>query len=163
MKRRMTSDGYWEVYVPHNPMSKTRCGWLLEHRYVMSEHIDRSLTRDDIVHHKDGDKLNNDISNLELTDRVSHGYTHHGGRENDAICKQCGETFTLYRPSTIKAKGRGQFCSRECSELFRTTKLKPSKEQLIEDINTLPYTKIGKKYHVSDNAVRKWAKKYEII
>lgn len=41
---------------------------------------------------------------------------------------------------------------------------KPDKETLIKDIYDLNgnFTKIGKKYGVTDNAVRKWCKKYEI-
>lgn len=39
----------------------------------------------------------------------------------------------------------------------------PSREILIELVRTMSYVSIGKKYGVSDNAVRKWCKKYEII
>ncbi len=34
---------------------------------------------------------------------------------------------------------------------------------LKEDIENLSWVAIGKKYGVSDNAVRKWAKKYGIL
>jgi hypothetical protein len=37
---------------------------------------------------------------------------------------------------------------------------KPPKEQLHEDMNNLPWTEIGKKYGVSNNAAKKWAKGY---
>jgi hypothetical protein len=37
-----------------------------EHRVVMEEHIGRSLFAWETVHHKDGNRLNNNISNLEL-------------------------------------------------------------------------------------------------
>lgn len=40
--------------------------WILEHRYVMEKQLGRPLTSDESVHHKDGDRLNNVISNLEL-------------------------------------------------------------------------------------------------
>ena len=39
----------------------------------------------------------------------------------------------------------------------------PAKEVLIELLKNMSYVSIAKKYGVSDNAVRKWAKKYEII
>jgi transposase-like protein len=39
----------------------------------------------------------------------------------------------------------------------------PTKEFLIELLKNMSYVSIGKKYGVSDNAVRKWSKKYEII
>lgn len=36
------------------------------HRVVMERHIGRALTRGEVVHHIDGNPLNNDISNLQL-------------------------------------------------------------------------------------------------
>jgi hypothetical protein len=38
---------------------------------------------------------------------------------------------------------------------------RPTQEQLISDINTLGYSGTGRKYGVSDNAIRKWKKYYE--
>ena len=40
---------------------------------------------------------------------------------------------------------------------------RPTKEQLAEDIINLSWTAIGKKYGVSDNATRKWARKYGLL
>jgi hypothetical protein len=39
---------------------------------------------------------------------------------------------------------------------------RPSKEELLMMIKTIPITKIGEKYNVSDNAVRKWLKSYNL-
>ena len=47
-----------------------------EHRVVMEQVIGRSLSSDEIVHHKDEDKKNNDPGNLELTDRSLHASLH---------------------------------------------------------------------------------------
>lgn len=41
-------------------------GYIPEHRLVMSRHLSRPLERHETVHHVDGDKLNNEISNLQL-------------------------------------------------------------------------------------------------
>lgn len=43
-----------------------------EHRVVAEQMIGRSLTSDDHVHHKDGNKHNNDPSNLEVMTRSEH-------------------------------------------------------------------------------------------
>lgn len=40
--------------------------FIKEHRYVMAKHLDRCLTRKEVVHHIDRDKLNNKIENLML-------------------------------------------------------------------------------------------------
>lgn len=47
-----------------------------EHRYVMEQKLGRRLTSEEIVHHKDGNKLNNDPDNLEIMTRSEH-MTHH--------------------------------------------------------------------------------------
>jgi hypothetical protein len=43
-----------------------------EHRLVMEQQIGRYLESDEIVHHLDGDRLNNDPSNLEVKKRSQH-------------------------------------------------------------------------------------------
>lgn len=47
-----------------------------EHRVIMEAHIGRKLTKKEIIHHRDGDKLNNKIENLEILDRSSHPILH---------------------------------------------------------------------------------------
>lgn len=48
----------------------------LEHRRIVEAHIGRELTSDEVVHHKDGNKSNNDISNLEVVTRAEHARIH---------------------------------------------------------------------------------------
>ena len=40
--------------------------------------------------------------------------------------------------------------------------MKPSREQLKADIRSMPMVQVGSKYLVSDNAVRKWCKSYNL-
>lgn len=42
------------------------------HRRVMETQLGRRLSRNEIVHHKDGNKFNNDPGNLELLTRTEH-------------------------------------------------------------------------------------------
>jgi hypothetical protein len=55
---------YRQLYNKGNPRS--------EHRIVMEKHLGRLLTSDEIIHHIDGNKRNNDISNLLITNRSEH-------------------------------------------------------------------------------------------
>jgi uncharacterized protein YjcR len=38
---------------------------------------------------------------------------------------------------------------------------RPSHAQLIADLEAMSYVQVGAKYGVSDNAVRKWLRRYE--
>lgn len=71
--RLQRTDGYTQVLIPEDDplycMAQQKTGkvrYALEHRIVMAHHLGRPLERHETVHHIDGDKTNNDISNLQL-------------------------------------------------------------------------------------------------
>lgn len=49
---------------------------ILEHRWVMEQHIGRRLTSKEHIHHIDGDRSNNNIGNLEILTRSQHFKKH---------------------------------------------------------------------------------------
>jgi hypothetical protein len=60
------------------PMAKSG-GYVFEHRLIMAKSLGRCLQPWESVHHKDGNKANNDLSNLELTTKGNHISDHNKG------------------------------------------------------------------------------------
>ena len=63
--------------------------------------------------------------------------------------------------SKTKKKPRAKSSNRGINTVIKSRK--PVKEQLINDITTMSMVQVGKKYGVSDNAVRKWCRSYGIL
>lgn len=67
-------------------------------------------------------------------------------------------------PTCNKKHEHDKYCSNKCRGIDKRKVERPSKEQLAEDMKTMTWVAMGKKYgNVSDNAVRKWAKGYNLI
>jgi hypothetical protein len=64
--RTVDKDGYILVHVKGHPNSRKHTHYIFEHRLVMEAHLGRLLERHEVVHHKDGNKQNNAIENLQL-------------------------------------------------------------------------------------------------
>lgn len=69
-------NGYRYVKVHGHPNGAQSNYWMLEHRHVMEQHLGRYLTFEETVHHKDGNKLNNALENLEVLSNSAHVKLH---------------------------------------------------------------------------------------
>lgn len=58
-------------------------GWVLLHRVVMAKSIGRDLRPEEVVHHIDGDKTNNNLSNLMLFPNNAEHRRYHAKQKRD--------------------------------------------------------------------------------
>jgi len=141
--------------------------------------MNRSLKDNEEVHHLDEKRDNNLPSNILVLENTQHGKLHNWLRKQIIVpnplkifennCKICGN----------KIEKNKTFCSDECkiknyniikplTEKQKEAGLKridgvterPSKEELLEDVKSMPMTLVGKKYGVSDNAIRRWLENF---
>lgn len=68
---RISDSGYPLIYEPTHPRAY-KDGWVLEHRWLVEQDLGRVLTPDEHVHHKDGNRQNNDLTNLEVLSPSEH-------------------------------------------------------------------------------------------
>jgi Zn finger protein HypA/HybF involved in hydrogenase expression len=118
------------------------------------------------LHHINGVKKDNRLDNLQILCPNCHAQTeHYRGRKKrkKVVCVDCNR----------KISNKSTYC-RSCSMKRRAKRspinldhlrrcVWPTKEELQEDLVTLPYTAIGRKYGVTDNSVRRWARKYGLL
>lgn len=121
-----------------------------------------------ILDHINGVPNDNRLKNLRIVcPNCAATLDTHCGRKNrgpERSCARCGQSF-------LPRSRVQRYCSAECGSRHDLRKRspkperrkvpRPSYEQLKVEIATMSIVAIGRKYGVSDNAVRKWLRAYE--
>lgn len=122
-----------------------------------------------ILDHVNGVRTDNRLENLRIVCPNCNATldTHCGRRlklgDVKRECKRCGTSF--------EARDRRQrYCSRDCGQRHERTGRpnpgarrveRPPYAHLISEVATLGWSATGRKYGLSDNAIRKWVRAYE--
>lgn len=112
--------GYVCLHKPEHPFCNSN-GYIKEHRLIMEEHLGRTLNREEHIHHRNNNKLDNRLSNLQLVTNSEHIKLHRKElnkklriafkklrKRINKKCVVCEKYF-----DTRPCEGH-VFCSREC-------------------------------------------------
>lgn len=122
-----------------------------------------------IIDHLNGVSNDNRLPNLRIVcPNCAATLDTHCGRsrrmaETEQECLRCGAEF---RPKYR----RQRYCSPECGRRWdrsgqprpRTRRVaRPPYAQLLREVKAIGFSAVGRRYGVSDNAIRKWVRQYE--
>jgi hypothetical protein len=123
-----------------------------------------------ILDHINGIGTDNRLENLQIVcPNCAATLETHCGRNvpHEVVeldCERCGTRF-------VRRQRTQRFCSRECGTRWPRPQQvprpaarrveRPPYEQLVREIAETSYVAVGRKYGVSDNAIRKWLRAYE--
>ncbi len=179
------TNGYYDVYYPDHPNARKNGSVMLQ-ILVAEKMLGRCLRNDEVVHHKDCNRLNNTEDNLMIfASQADHSFYHHvvlnGNSDDDYVLYRvngvyhCKSSFMFFNEHKItRVDGKRvkpcpycgkliEFNSKTCvscrGEVSRKVS-RPSRGVLKSKIRTIPFVRIADEYGVSDNAVRKWCRAY---
>lgn len=140
------------------------------HITVAEKKLGRYLLPEEVVHHKDFDKLNNDPDNLMVfASNSDHSRFHASGcNENMLLLNSNGVYVCIEQKPVCVDCGaeivRGSIRCVSCSRIHGRKVERPSSDELLNVLFDLKgnFTKVGEKYGVTDNAIRKWCATYNL-
>ena len=119
-------------------------------KFLVENHIGRSLNIDETIDHIDGDFSNNDMNNLRIVGRSEHCSDDVIRRKHiEMECVECGVTFTGDWKHRNRKKA-GPFCSKSCSGKYGA-RVQNGGEKKNEFIFQPVYHKLKHQKHIEPN------------
>lgn len=130
------------------------------------------------LHHVDGNKYNNNLDNLQILCPNCHSKTdNNSGKGTIRLSSDQKVRARLYRKKkSPRSKLKTHYCkcgklidkrSKSCKSCVLKITLRrverPSLDILLNEVQELGYCATGRKYGVTDNAIRKWIKSYQKV
>lgn len=145
--------GYMYSYAPSHPAAQATSGKLMEHHYVMVNHIGRLLREDECVHHKNRDKTDNRLENLQLMTLTAHAELHaaedRGVLKLKKTCPVCSKVFIVTSGQDHRVN-----CSISCKD-SANRRFNITAAELEALVWQMPVRDVAKRLGVSDVAVHK--------
>lgn len=113
------SSGYIVAHCPDHPRSWAT-GYIYLHRLLAEVKVGRRLVDTEVVHHLNGNKLDNSLENLLITTAIGHAKTHADKVLTTEItlkCPECSKIFKVRKGNCFlhkTQKTKMTCCSRSC-------------------------------------------------
>jgi hypothetical protein len=175
-------NGYRVVFMPEHPACMSSDNWkgfVYEHIVIAEKFLGRRMGGDEVCHHLNGIRDDNRPTNILVLSRSQHTKLHawinkgapgyENLRKNGVNSgKSKGENNHTKRVTckvcrSILENNQKNYCSNKCRAKGRRKVKRPSPSTLKKEMTEMSFLALGRKYGVSDNAVRKWARTYDLL